>query len=91
MKDLEGDKLHVLVLFFLYILQVKPNNKHKNFAKLSFVFVGPIGCRLYSGFSVSFSFNFVFLLLLLSTLSGILVCHIAEEVRGLKCGDSKSC
>ena len=30
MKDLEGDKLHVLVLFFLYILQVKPNNKQDN-------------------------------------------------------------
>ena len=30
MKDLEGDKLHVLVLFFLYILQVKPNNKQEN-------------------------------------------------------------
>ena len=51
------------------------------------VIVGPIGCRPYSGFSV-FSFNFVFLLLL-STLSGIMVCHIAVEVRGLKCGDSK--
>ena len=56
--------------------------------------VGPIGCRPYSGFSVSFSFFFFFnfgFFLLLSTLSGILVCHIAEEVRGLKCGDSKSC
>ena len=53
------------------------------------MFVGPIGCRLYSGFSVFSFFNFGFLLLL-STLSDILVCHIAEEVRGLKCGDSKS-
>ena len=62
---------------------------------LNQIFVGPIGCRPYSGFSVFsfffFFFNFGFLLLLLSTLSGILVCHIAEEVRGLKCGDSKSC
>ena len=50
----------------------------------------PSGADLTLGlvfFSFS-SFNFGFLL---STLSGILVCHIAEEVRGLKCGDSKSC
>ena len=54
--------------------------------------VGPIGCRPYSGFSVSFSFFFFnFGFLLLSTLSGILVCHIAILVRGLKCGDSKPC
>ena len=48
------------------------------------MFVGHIGCRPYSGFSVSFSFSFdfVFLLLLLPTLSDILVCHIADEVRG---------
>ena len=26
MRDLEGDKMHVLVLFFLYILQVDPKN-----------------------------------------------------------------
>ena len=37
MKDLEGDKLHVLVLFFLYILQVKPNNKQENLFHLDLI------------------------------------------------------
>ena len=49
----------------------------------------PSGATLTLG--LVFFFNFGFLLLLLSTLSGILVCHIAILVRGLKCGDSKSC
>ena len=63
--------------------EMQCENQHK-----CAIVVGPIGCRPYSGFSVSFNFGF---LLLLSTLSGILVCHIAILVRGLKCGDSKPC
>ena len=40
MRDLEGDKMHVLVLFFLYILQVKDKaietfSKGKTFVQLS--------------------------------------------------------
>ena len=58
---------------------------------VSFIIVGPNGCRPYSGFSVSFSFflsffNFGFLPIT-KRHSGLPYCR--EGQRSMKCGDSK--
>ena len=65
-----------------------PDHSHQH---VSFIIVGPNGCRPYSGFSVSFSFflsffNFGFLPIT-KRHSGLPYCR--EGQRSMKCGDSK--